>query len=79
MVYITKNKLKKKLKLSGLWELIVNTFKLHSIVTDLILEIMVELNKLDKKDYKIKEMGKEKKDKQIGKFVVGIQNKLVEM
>lgn len=79
MVYITKNKLKKKLKLSGLWELIVNTFKLHSIVTDLILEIMVELNKLDKKDYKIKEMGKEKKVKQIGKFVVGIQNKLVEM
>ena len=79
MVYITKNKLKKKLKLSGLWELIVNTFKLHSIVTDLILEILVELNKLDKKDYKIKEMGKEKKVKQIGKFVVGIQNKLVEM
>lgn len=79
MVYITKNKLKKKLKLSGLWELIVNTFKLHSIVTDLILEILVELNKLDKKDYKIKEMGKEKKVRQIGKFVVGIQNKLVEM
>lgn len=79
MVYITKNKLKKKLKLSGLWELIVNTFKLHSIVTDLILEILVESNKLDKKDYKIKEMGKEKKVRQIGKFVVGIQNKLVEM
>lgn len=79
LVHVLKSREKKKQNLLGLWELVVNTFKVHSVMTDLILETLLQMNRISKNSYRIKEMGKQKKVRQILKFMAAIKKKVHEM